>query len=359
MTNDFKSIGNIQEFNGEITVGMFAKTQIGTPKQSLYSNYNNAGVYRFSPNGDLLWNTYFGNPSDNTDMTDLKISKDGNIFLSLVSLSLPANIGNSVTTPASTSDADGYLVKLSPAGDPQWYNVQGGTGAQRNNELFLLDDGRIVVTGQSFEALDYVYNNPIIDHPGNSERINYLVTFLPNGSYERHTFIPATTSDFFSSITAITSSQIYVQMTATTNGVTPVINPYIGGRDILISKFDLSLNRVWATYIGTTQTEESVGGIQALSDHSLFAMNSFISDPGYASDFPGANADTLFQFRSDGSIQTAKYWPLNSSIEQTLGSMIACDGGILRSAISIQQSPTIIQLRLDKKPRSFFPLPYP
>lgn len=109
-------------------------TGIATPgsHQTTIGGDDDAFLAKFSPQGQLLWSTYYGG-TNKEDGGSVSVDPDGNVYLAGMTTST-----DGISTPNSFQDTlaggnDFFLAKFNSSGVRQWGTYYGGEGEERYN----------------------------------------------------------------------------------------------------------------------------------------------------------------------------------------------------------------------------------
>ena len=102
-------------------------------------------VAKYNAAGQVEWARTFGG-ADWDEVTDAATDAAGNVY---VSGSFRGSLRVGATTLAGAGAEDGYVVKYSPQGDPQWAQSLAGPGADRFRGVCAGPAGNVYVTGSA------------------------------------------------------------------------------------------------------------------------------------------------------------------------------------------------------------------
>lgn len=224
---------------------------------------------KFSPSGTLEWGTYYGDDElhsfNNTQITKIALDSDNNVFIcggtsSLEGISTPGS-----WQPYLNGDKDGFIAKFASNGERIWGTYYGNTSTTPMiNEITYIhidtDDniiitGNVGIDGSSMGTAAGTYK------PNPDSKYTYLAKFSNSGSRIWHTYLDA----YENYITTDEDGNIYLVGTLIdTTGVNDIVTPSAyqvysaGGRELLISKFTSTGNRVWSTFYGGDGAERGL-----------------------------------------------------------------------------------------------------
>lgn len=206
------------DFNGNLWLVGYTNNPIifnqyitSNAHQSIFSGNYDGIIVKLSPQGNILYASYYGG-SNFDNIKSITIDFNNNIYIGgntssfnniATSESFQNNYNNNITTNSS-AEPDGFLVKFNNNGIRQWGTYYGGNRDNSISKIITDNTGSIYIYGSTKSnnlatpnAFKYTIPDP-----------TYLLT-LPDGT-----------------------------------------NIYFYGQYPLLSKFDTTGNRVWATYYG-------------------------------------------------------------------------------------------------------------
>jgi uncharacterized protein (TIGR03437 family) len=221
-----------------------------------------AFVTKFSPDGSrILFTTYFGGTG--VDLaTGLAIDPAGNIYVcgSTSSSDFPVANGFRMTYGGGPADlmADGFIVKINPAGDAITYaSYIGGSGADTAKGIAVDATGSAYVTG-STASLDFPVANALqaTNRGGTYGKTDaFVMKVNPSGNARTYaTYLGGTGDDSGLAIAIDATGNAYI--TGTTHSADfPTVNPYQPARrseaDAYIAKINPAGSAlVYSTYFG-------------------------------------------------------------------------------------------------------------
>ncbi len=174
----------ILDRQGNIFVGHWTKSS-GIPiLPGGFQNSNGGGVdcilWKFSPSGNLLANTYLGGNGDE-NIQGMATDSEGNVYVSVdatSSTNLP--VTPDAFQPANHGNNDGAYVKLSPHLSQVLYSTYlGGGGHDGSREAALAPDGSYICAGDT--ASDDFPLEKAFDSTRNGNSDGFVAKFSPAG----------------------------------------------------------------------------------------------------------------------------------------------------------------------------------
>ena len=265
--------------------------------------------------GLVAWSTYFGGALEATDTWDTAVDADGNLVVggSSAADDLPTTDGAYDET--HNGDYDMYIAKFSGEdGSLLWATYIGGEAYDEVEGLLVLDDGKILVTGNSFGAFSAPGSTSIGTGLSNSYNIVMLSLSSDGTTIDKSLFFGGESSDLTweRNRVALDSEGNYVFTGFTYSSQFPVtIGAYqtvkLGQNDAFVVKISADLDEIlWATYLGGASTE--IGKAAAVDgDDDVYVTGStgsldFPTTEGAYDEMYGGSFDGyVVKLASDGS----------------------------------------------------------
>jgi PKD repeat protein len=219
------------------------------------------------------WATYYGG-SDTEYNTGIATDPWGNVVISgqTYSIDFPIFVGAGYSQPLRSSDA--YAVKFNAAGTPLWSTYYGGTNAEKASGIATDNSGNIVITGIT-TSVDFPFSGGFQAANGTlvvGESDAFVVKFNAAGMRLWSTYYGGKDDDIASGIATDNAGNIAI--TGYTNSSNfPVLaaggySQGIGAGwpkfDAFVVKFDATGTRLWATYYGGSNDENTNSGLSKL-----------------------------------------------------------------------------------------------
>ena len=282
-----------------------------------------AFVSKFSPEGQLVYSTYFGGNSEDSG-NGIAVSPDGNVFVTgkTVSTDFPVSINAFQTTPGGLSDA--FVAKLNPEGSALIYSTYlGGNGNEHAAGIAIDAAGNAYIAGETLNYLSPDFP-PAILFPSTLNAFQSICPQSAGGAYCGGVFLTklnATGSalvyssflggaDGFSRVFGIAvdaSQQAYVFGTTSSSDF-PIMNAFQStchacafSGDVFLTKFNpTGSGLVYSTYIGGSLGNGVYGGGVAVDPSGNAYVTSWTASP----DFP--TTDGAFKEVCDGAFTTGE-----------------------------------------------------
>jgi hypothetical protein len=141
---------------GFATEGAFQMENIPGPNSSNSSGIN-AAISKFSPDGNKLWGTYYGNEYS-MNIEKIKPASNGVIFTYYSQFDEFQIHGDNPFQDGIAGGRDAFVTKFSSEGDMVWSTAFGGASADRVYALDVQDE-KIVLSGRTVSAEFYADEN--------------------------------------------------------------------------------------------------------------------------------------------------------------------------------------------------------
>jgi hypothetical protein len=285
--------------SGNIYVVGTANSSWGSPVNSFSGCYSNLVVLKLNKQGELQWNTFYGNDYECWDYAynygkGIAVDVDGNVYvlgfeniwdeqLFGIVLKLDTNgvyqwsyyddngngiaidgDGNVYVTGSSCDEeylCDIFVLKLNISGALRWKKYFGGSDDDAGTGITIDSSGCVHVTGTSYAP----WNGPGRETPLNAYSGGadiFVLKLSSSGSYLRHTFYGSSDDDICKGI-AIQGGDVYVAGLSMSawggpGGKAP-LNSHSGGTDVVVLKLNTAYTYQWHTFYGSTASETGYG----------------------------------------------------------------------------------------------------
>ncbi len=241
-------------------------------------NYD-AFLLKFDNAGNRLWATFYGGSGIDAGMS-VAIDALGNLYMGgntnspAASFPLLNGGGASYNQGVFGGSMDGFIAKFSITGQQLWSTFYGGTGTDLIMSLATDGTNNLVVLGSTtgnfllFNPGGVAYYDGIVG--GTSDA--FILKFSSAGQRLWSTYYGGSSTEAPYSIDGDVNGNIFV-ISGTDSGDLPTYDPGGGvfyqsainaSSDLFILKFDNTLQRQWATYIGGNGQDYN-----ATNDHSI------------------------------------------------------------------------------------------
>ena len=237
-------------------------------------NYD-AFLAKFSPEGKLIWSTYYGGDFDDEGLS-LSTDKSGNIFMVGNTLSKTSIATSGAYQTAISQYATSFIAKFTTEGKVIW-STYFGTG-DLIRSVATLQNGDIVFTGQSVSFTSISTKGALQTSAGGYYDA-FLVRFSSQGNMVWGTYYGGEKNDEGNYVVTDGKDNIYLcgQAYSQTNISTPDAQQtnLKGDENTFIARFTADGRRIWSTYltlnngIHITAADADLDGNLVLAGNSL------------------------------------------------------------------------------------------
>lgn len=226
--------------------------------QNTLSGGYDALLAKFTPNGNLLWATYYGGNSSEIGV-DCVTDNNNNVYLGgeTKSTNNIAFLGHQNSYGGGINE--GYLAKFDSTGVRQWASYYGGNGDVRARGINTDSENNVYLSGLT-ENIPNIATNGHQNTYGGGAYDAFLVKFNGNGVRQWATFYGGSLNDNGYNCKTDQDNNVYlVGRTNSTNNIASngFQNTLGGTFDSFLAKFNSSGQRQWATYYGGGENEAS------------------------------------------------------------------------------------------------------
>ncbi|HTX87396.1 MAG TPA: hypothetical protein VMC08_00275, partial [Bacteroidales bacterium] len=216
-------------------------------------------LVKFSHEGVRIWGTYYGGTG--TDMGgDVVTDLQGDVYLSGSTTSL-----SNISTPGAfkvneSGGNDGFLVKFDSSGTRVWGTYYGGSGEDDGGVLATDYNGHLVMGGETFSD-NGISTLGCFQYTRGGLKDGYLAEFDTAGNRIWGTYFGGSDLDGVLEIKMTPTGIIYFvgSTKSMTNIATAGSHQWMlgGGQDGFLEKFNLDGSRIWGTYYGGTNYDQT------------------------------------------------------------------------------------------------------
>ncbi|MCG3217909.1 MAG: SBBP repeat-containing protein, partial [Candidatus Heimdallarchaeota archaeon] len=240
-------------------------------------------VTKFDTSGEILWSTYLGGAGTDNGLF-VAVDSEDNVIVSGRTDSANFPVLNGLDEILD-GYTDAFIAKFDSSGALLWSTFLGGAGSESSNSIALDSSDNIIVNGYTSSADFPVLNG--FDETYNGGNDAFITKFNSSGALLWSTFLGDTESDESLSA-ALDSNDNIVVIGITYSPNFPVLDGFdetLGSvyRDAFITKFNPSGALLWSTFLGGSLAE-TVYSIALDSNDSVVVTGYTIS-----TDFPVLN----------------------------------------------------------------------
>ena len=268
--------------------GLVISTDFPVTDDAFDKTYNggdyDAFLAKFSPNGDLLYSTYFGG-SDADYGFVMTIDDSANIYIAGKTISTDFPVKNAFSENYNNGD-DIFLLKFNITNNNLIFSSYlGGSGNEYPRCLAVKKPGDIYLCGDT-ESSDFPVKNSVeLNYQGN--RDGFILKFSQNGqNLEWSTLIGGDENDVVSDIKVNSNDELYfigstksTDLLCSDNAFSKVISGDFDGLIGIINSSGDSIH--YLSYFGGNNTDIGQGNIHLLNDETIVLTGSTKS-----TDFP-------------------------------------------------------------------------
>lgn len=261
------------------------------------------------------WATFAGG-SDVDEAYGSAFDNNGNIYISGYCSSLDLPVTTGVIQTIFNGLYDAFVFKFAPNGTRIWSTYYGGTNNDFGYKIGMNSNNEPLLSGYTYSNDLLVSSSSVFSSSFTGVFDAFILILKDDGTFDKATYYGGTGGEFVTDMD-ILNDEIIIGGFTSSNDL-PVYSgawqPVMGGAlDIFIVKFDSTLNRIWDTYYGGTNSEDA---------HSVSFDpfgNVIISGDTYSNDFPvsvnayqnsytNGNDICLVKFDADGNMIWSTYF---------------------------------------------------
>jgi len=300
--------------------------------QTSLSGSMDAFVAKFSPDGKLIWSTYFGGDSLDYGL-GLKTDPRGNVFLAGWTFSNKGLATNGSFQSKYTGNGQAFLAKFNAAGNLKWATYFGGN-AQNEGLCLAADSKGNALLGGLTNSSGLATTGAHQSSYAGGFADAFLVQFDSLGHRNWCTYYGDTVYEY--ALALATDRNDNVLMAGVTNSPQGIASSgthqqtYMGGpNDAFLAKFSSTGSYIWGTYYGGTKSDQAAG--LATDSCNFIYMTGFTqSDSGIATadgyqfnNIPHGTHAYLAKFSPSGQLAYGSYFEGNN---RDVGYAVAVDG---------------------------------
>lgn len=237
----------------------------GSYKASFGGGTSDGYLSKFSPQGQLLWATYFGG-NGNDATYGLVLDADGNIYMAGETSSATGLDATGGFQATIGGQSDAFLAKFSPSGQRIWATYYGGSEVDQARGVTVDSQGNVYITG--------ITKSPTGIATGAGHSITligtgydaFLAKFNSSGQRLWGTYYGGSGNDQAFCVAVDAASNVYIGgLAESTTGISTAGShqaTFAGGNatagspvDGFLAAFSADGERLWGTYYGGTDNE--------------------------------------------------------------------------------------------------------
>lgn len=244
-------------------------------------------LVKFNSNGLRMWGTYFGGIGVDW-ITNLHIDASENLFITGVTTSSNAiaTVGSHQTSLPSANFGSGFVAKFNSSGIRQWGSYYGGNWGAELVSIKTDGSGNIYILGTTSSTTSVATSGMQQSTYGGGPADGLLVKMNSSGIRQWATYIGGSGHDGSLGLSVDATGNIYVcGFTESTSSIATAgsYQTTLGGQfDAIILKYNTSGIRLWGSYYGGSDNDD-FSGIAITSGGSIYAAGNTLSTSGIAS----------------------------------------------------------------------------
>jgi len=265
---------------GAIVVGTAAATNtnlggIGTPRNGFNASTDMFAA-KLNASGDLQWYTFLGSTVGDNGYAVATLPDGSYVVGGYTGAAIATLQAVPPTYPYVGAD-DWLTVKLSAAGDVQWFSMMGSPALNDNvKAITILSDGNILVAGYARPVA--LLNGMAPLNANVTDADFWMVKMNTSGVVQWHTFVGSTGVDIGNAVAATSDGGFVVTGSVGAAVTLPSLTPlmaYTGTpNDILVTKINTNGVPVWFTHLGGAVSGEEGNALTIANDGGIVVTGS-------------------------------------------------------------------------------------
>jgi len=294
-----------------------ATASFGSPIVDHSGGGTNVALVKLDSNGHQVWNTFAGGGTES--VLGIVEASNGDILLAGKS---GATFGSPLN-PYGGVTQEGLVMRYSAQGNLIWMTFVGYNGDNDSAEAIAeASDGNIVITGWSAGN----FGVPVNPFSGGVTTDAFVAKFSSSGTLLWNTFLGAVgTTQYGLAITRASGGDLYVSGVTNAAFGSP-LNPYAGGQEFLLARFNSAGVLLWLTFAGSAGNDYPYGKTATTTDGGYILAG--MSDSSWGSPVTGyaGGADAIvLKYSSSGALQWHTYQG-TAGTDQANGVTLRADG---------------------------------
>jgi len=243
--------------DGDLVMTGHTRSPVGVATdQTTLEGIENVLVAKFTPDGQRVWGSYLGATVD--EGWGIGVDSEGHVYVcgttaSFVNISTPG-----AHQMNNGGGRDAFLARYNPAGELLWSTYYGGAGDDACQALVVSGDGTVVILGSTASATGIATSDAAQMLPG-SENDGFLARFTPAGERIWGTYLGGEQLEEFTAVVEEPDGGLLLcGWSQSLNGVTSpnAFQRYPAGEfDALLLRCNASGALEWGTYFGGPLSE--------------------------------------------------------------------------------------------------------
>lgn len=231
---------------------------------------HDAFVIKWSADGIPLWSTYVGG-AQTQYAESIAVDRDGNILVAGVTTGGDWATGG-YDTNYGGGNGDGFVVKISAAGQHLWSTYLGGEAADYAYAVTTDASNNVLVAGFT-RSTNWVSGG--FDNSYNGAEDAFVVKLSPGGAHLWSSYLGGNSDERAYSLAVDSQGNVAVVGSTSSAGWVSggFDTSYNGGGDAFLTKLNSAGNHLWTTYLGGT-TGDSAHGVTCDPADNLLVVGS-------------------------------------------------------------------------------------
>ncbi|MBS1688189.1 MAG: SBBP repeat-containing protein [Bacteroidetes bacterium] len=261
-----------------------------------------AFLAKFNSGDTMLWSTYYGGTSNDAGYA-VACNANGDVYFggNTASTGLRKMYTTNGYDTSFNGTSDVFLAKFRTDGTRVWSTFYGGSALDQLQGLSIDRLGNIFGTGQTYStsgiATAGAFQTTV---SGTTPQTAFLFKYDSTCHLKWATYYGTNTTLGYSVACDTLGSLYFTGYTTSTTNIASAgsyQSTLAGSQDIFIAKFDTAGGRIWGTYYGGTQSDESVGGLAFDNWGNIIVTGHTSSTSGIATSINGSVQAVLGGFR--------------------------------------------------------------
>lgn len=314
---------DVDSYDNIYIAGLMSSDSLGTPGvfQEYSGGFVDGFISKFSPNGELIWTSYFGG-EEGDEIFDIEVNSFGEICI----------LGQTDSDSLSSEGAyqaelagsnDSFIALFDSTGNRIWATYYGGTSFDGPKRISVDADDNIIICGRTSSSSGIATTGAHKETTGFADL--FLASFDHDGWINWGTYFGG--DDFegsYSEVKAVGTDIIFAGETlseteiATENAFQLELDNS-GSEDGFITKFNISGVQQWGSYYGS-QGFDAILGLDIIDDSKILlgmatsSTNGLSTEDAFQSDNNGAVDAMLAVFEIDIVLDINEHSRYNANI---------------------------------------------
>ena len=255
-------------------------------------NPPNAILYKLTPNGELVWSTYYG-----TNKPHSLFVKDNVVYVGFNEHAVTSEYFPHISYDAALDvPTSNVLAKFNANTGERLYATYFGEGNLLDSKRMILVDNSIYMSGETVQLstnTNLITSNVYQSEYGGGFSDLYLAKLDLNFNVNWGTYIGGNGFDLFDNLKFFNNHLYIISTTTSSNFLqfNTFLNPYINGEiDAMVMKFNMNGGLIWGTLLGGDNWDGSLN-IEVADEKNFYLSGWTYSENGLST--PGSHLPNL------------------------------------------------------------------